>query len=335
MKTRVLMVVAVAVVAVGCGRVASLGSGASKRQEVNSQCQSNADCPAVQVCQLCADGSCAATGCIAGQCALACNPNGGGSTGGGGGNSGGGTTPGNPGQCASDADCGAVGSCPPCSTGTCAALACVNGACTFSCGGGTTPGQPPPSQCSSNNDCPVTNVCIPCADGSCALAECLGGRCGYTCPAQPPPPPGVCRADSDCANGSAGGTTQCNVCSNGTCASPVCRQGQCVDNCSAPNPPPPPPPGTCSASTDCQFTTGLCQLCSDGSCAVPACVNGQCGFTCGSNQPPPGTTQCRSDADCPAAPAVCRLCPGNTTGSNGTCATYACSTSGQCVFACP
>src|SRR5690349_111385 len=116
---RAYQAVVVAVVLASCGRIASLGSGKNDGQLVNSQCTVANDCVTIDVCQLCADGSCAHADCVNHTCGLTCSPT---------------SSPGQgPDACQTDADCPAVGACPACANGNCASLACVAGACQFVC----------------------------------------------------------------------------------------------------------------------------------------------------------------------------------------------------------
>lgn len=80
-----------------------------------AQCKSDMDCPAIEICKPCADGSCALVSCLNGTCGWTCPP------------------PPNP-ECKSAADCGpAPAICKICGDGTCAVTDCVNGSCELVC----------------------------------------------------------------------------------------------------------------------------------------------------------------------------------------------------------
>jgi hypothetical protein len=77
-------------------------------------CDLNTDCPAIEVCKPCADGTCATVTCQNGQCGWEC------------------PAPTNP-ECTVPTDCAAIEICNVCADGSCAQIDCVNGACQFVC----------------------------------------------------------------------------------------------------------------------------------------------------------------------------------------------------------
>jgi hypothetical protein len=77
-------------------------------------CSVNTDCPAIELCKPCADGSCAEITCQNGQCGWEC------------------PAPTNP-ECTVATDCAAIELCNVCANGSCAEIDCVNGQCEFVC----------------------------------------------------------------------------------------------------------------------------------------------------------------------------------------------------------
>lgn len=77
-------------------------------------CNVDLDCPQMELCKPCADGSCANITCQNGQCGWECP-----------------TQP-NP-ECNVASDCAAVELCKVCSDGSCAQIDCVSGQCDFVC----------------------------------------------------------------------------------------------------------------------------------------------------------------------------------------------------------
>jgi hypothetical protein len=79
-----------------------------------NQCQSAADCPAIELCKPCADGQCAEVDCLNGQCGWTC------------------PAPKVP-ECQTAADCLFPAICKDCGNGQCATGACLNGSCQLVC----------------------------------------------------------------------------------------------------------------------------------------------------------------------------------------------------------
>jgi hypothetical protein len=117
-----------------------------------NMCMSTLDCPQVELCYMCADGSCASLECVDGTCRHICPEDPVGSS------------------CMTTADCGTPPPiCYDCADGTCAQMACVDGACEMVCD--------VVKMCDSDDACPSCgqcgnlDVCVPyeCVEGLCTL----------------------------------------------------------------------------------------------------------------------------------------------------------------------
>jgi hypothetical protein len=81
-----------------------------------SMCMAAQDCPQIELCYMCADGTCGAVDCVNGRCGFTCAE-----------------AP----ICMTADDCGTPPPiCEPCADGTCEQMACVNGACQMICSAG-------------------------------------------------------------------------------------------------------------------------------------------------------------------------------------------------------
>jgi hypothetical protein len=79
-------------------------------------CGTAMDCPAVELCRMCADGTCAEMDCVRGHCELVCPP----------------VDPPEP-QCMTERDCVVDDICRYCPDMSCAEIACLNGECKSVC----------------------------------------------------------------------------------------------------------------------------------------------------------------------------------------------------------
>ncbi len=163
------------------------------------------------------------------------------------------------------ANCGACGT--ACQQGE----YCSQGACTSTCGGGTT---------GCNGSCVDTNV-DPANCGSCGNAcqqgeVCSLGQCGVQCAG------GTTKCDSDCVDLQTN-IAHCGTCGNACKAGEVCAGGACVGQC---------PDGSINCSTACVnllTDKNNCGGCGKACAAGEDCLSGKCGI-CDSN-----VTDCDND----------------------------------------
>ena len=301
-------------------------------------CQSDADCPAGDQCQVSCSGECGAGRECASQCTGQCVAKQGG--------------------CQADADCGTgylcQQMCVDCATARAGASG-EAGAPAVDCGGGCY-GQCVPvvveAKCNADADCGAgahcqvvfcTMACAVPADGS-QPTNCLPCNDGYlgVCA---PDATGGCKTDAECAAGQTCQSSCTGVCDPTTGCSNVCT-GTCVTaqaGCQA--------DADCAAGQVCQALCPPCVGATDPASGMPvmpcdvAC-RGQCvtkPSTCDAATPCPAGQACQQQAVCPACvyanPACQAACtvesqcvPMPTAGCQ---ADADCQAWQTCVVACP
>jgi len=191
-------------------------------------------------------------------------------------------------------NCGTCGH--ACSTGVANAQpACVNGACSFTCGAGYSLCNSACADFASDpNNCGGCGSAHACGGGM----TCHEGQCTMSCTETSECPPGYACNGSTC-------TTSCSAlqtCNGGCCAGGICVVG--------------------TAAAACGTNGGACTDCASGSTNL-ACVGGLCGCNAG--------TDCASLTACSLTIHSCQtLCGGANTACNGGCCTNL-SLGGQCV----
>lgn len=283
-------------------------------------CQADADCPQGYVCVAAQTNT---ANCQAGApCPGVCQPQ--------------------PPQCQN---------CPP-------GAACVNGACTLTCGNVIS--CPPGSQClngacsasctASNGQtgCPAGQVCDP--SGRCVLpppqcggtsntpncppgSQCINGACVALCNANTVCPQGlVCDLQRGLCVPPGPPTPQCT--SNQDCPQGgLCLNGLCAFGCGANG-------MTCAPGEVCDPNRGVCvpgtppppQCSATQGCPMgTACINGVCVAACGNTS---GGTACPPGAVCDPNRGVCVPAPTGCGANGATCNSGEVCVNGQCIAAC-